>query len=87
MVVNSIRPPSSAGNGKIFITARFTESSAIKRIIIVAGTDCSTIETKAFHAPIGPERLFFASSRTSAFSAKNKFHSVFFTNLKVNNEE
>ena len=87
MVVNKIRPPSNAGNGKIFIIARFTDKSAVNKKIIDTGTACSSIKIIIFPAPTGPDSEFFASSRCSGVSPKKKFPSVRQTSFTVKTEE
>ena len=60
-MVVTIRPPSSAGIGKIFITAKLTESNAVNIRIRDIGKPFSTNATNVPPTAIGPQRDFFAS--------------------------
>ena len=60
----TMRPPSSAGNGRILTTQRLIERSAIITSIIDRGTLFSTIDTNVEPRPIGHESISFASCRS-----------------------
>lgn len=82
-----MRPPSSAGKGRILITPRLIEMSAIITSIILNGTFSLTIEMNVDPSPIGPESISFASlcsvsffglkSHTTIRERKNKVIFVF----------
>lgn len=77
IVVESSRPPSSAGKGRILITPRLIDIIAMIRRIIFILIPISTISTIPAPIPIGPASIHFASSLSAGVAGIIRFFSVF----------
>lgn len=78
-----MRPPSSAGKGRILITPRLIERSAIITRMMLVGTLSLTIETKVDPSPIGPASIAFASVCSTSFFGLKSPVTIFERNQKV----